>query len=76
MADVVQAKGQESVSASETQVILSGEPLFAALLGAVFLGEVLGPLGYLGGGMLLSGGLMCSLAEGSGTEEINTTKED
>ena len=43
-------------------------------LGAVFLGEVLGPLGYLGGGMLLSGGLMCSLAEGSGTEE--TTKED
>ena len=76
LADVVQAKGQESVSASETQVILSGEPLFAALLGAVFLGEVLGPLGYLGGGMLLSGGLMCSLAEGSGTEEINTTKED
>ena len=74
LADVVQAKGQESVSASETQVILSGEPLFAALLGAVFLGEVLGPLGYLGGGMLLSGGLMCSLAEGSGTEE--TTKED
>ena len=53
-----------------------GEPLFASALGAVFLGEVLGPLGYLGGGMLLSGGLMCSLAEGSGTEEINTTKED
>lgn len=75
LADVVQAKGQESVSASETQVILSGEPLFAALLGGVFLGEVLGPLGYLGGGLLLSGGLMCSLAEGSGTNGAEK-KED
>jgi drug/metabolite transporter (DMT)-like permease len=72
LADVVQAKGQESVSASETQVILSGEPLFAALLGGLFLGEVLGPLGYVGGGLLLSGGLMCSFAEGSGAEK----KED
>ena len=72
LADVVQAKGQESVSASETQVILSCEPLFAALLGGLFLGEVLGPLGYVGGGLLLSGGLMCSFAEGSGAEK----KED
>jgi drug/metabolite transporter (DMT)-like permease len=46
--------------------------LFAALLGGLFLGEVLGPLGYVGGGLLLSGGLMCSFAEGSGAEK----KED
>lgn len=65
LADIWQAKGQESVSASETQVILSGEPLFAAMLGGVFLGEMLGPMGYVGGALLLSGGLMCSFAEGA-----------
>ena len=34
LADVFQAKGQESVSPSESQVLLAGEPLFAAVMGA------------------------------------------
>ena len=69
LADIVQAKGQESVSASETQVILSGEPLFAAALGSLFLAERLGFPGYVGGLLLLSGGLICSLAEGNEEEK-------
>ena len=48
-ADVCQAKGQESVGASESQVLLAGEPLFAAVMGAVLLGESLGTFGYVGG---------------------------
>eukprot|EP00227_Mantoniella_beaufortii_P019215 CAMPEP_0197577372 /NCGR_PEP_ID=MMETSP1326-20131121/2028_1 /TAXON_ID=1155430 /ORGANISM="Genus nov. species nov., Strain RCC2288" /LENGTH=466 /DNA_ID=CAMNT_0043140431 /DNA_START=181 /DNA_END=1577 /DNA_ORIENTATION=- len=43
LADVCQAKGQESVSPAESQVLLAGEPLFAAVFGAVLLGEMLGP---------------------------------
>ena len=38
-ADVCQAKGQESVDASESQVLLAGEPLFAAVMGAVAPGR-------------------------------------
>ena len=45
LADVCQAKGQESVSASESQVLLAGEPLFAAVFGAALLGESLGDVG-------------------------------
>jgi len=60
VADLTQAKGQESVSASESSVILAGEPLFAALFGAIFLGEFLGPMGYLGGGLIVAGGLVAA----------------
>jgi len=60
VADLTQAKGQETVSASESSVILAGEPLFAALFGAIFLGEFLGPMGYLGGGLIVAGGLVAA----------------
>ena len=56
VADLTQAKGQETVSASESSVILAGEPLFAALFSAICLGEFLGPMGYLGGALIVMGG--------------------
>ena len=58
VADLTQAKGQETVSASESSVILAGEPLFAALFSAICLGEFLGPMGYLGGALIVMGGLV------------------
>ena len=58
VADLTQAKGQETVSASESSVILAGEPLFAALFSAICLGEFLGPMGYLGGALIVTGGLV------------------
>ena len=54
-ADVCQAKGQESVDASESQVLLAGEPLFAAVMGAIALGESLGTFGHVGGAGLVAG---------------------
>ena len=60
-ADICQAKGQESVEASESQVLLAGEPLFAAVLGAVLLGESLGTYGYVGGAGLVVGAIMAGL---------------
>ena len=53
LADVCQAKGQETVNPSESQVLLAGEPLFAAVFGAVLLGETLGTMGYVGGAGLV-----------------------
>jgi drug/metabolite transporter (DMT)-like permease len=49
------------VEASESQVLLAGEPLFAAVLGAVLLGESLGTYGYVGGAGLVVGAIMAGL---------------
>ena len=64
LADVCQAKGQESVAASESQVLLAGEPLFAAVMGAALLGESLGAFGYVGGAGLVAGAILTGLDEG------------
>jgi drug/metabolite transporter (DMT)-like permease len=58
VADLTQAKGQETVSASETSVLLAGEPLFAAIFAAVTLGELLGTMGYVGGALIIFGALV------------------
>lgn len=68
LADVFQAKGQESVSPSESQVLLAGEPLFAAVMGAFLLGESLGAYGYVGGAGLVVGAILAGLDDG-GAEE-------
>lgn len=65
LADLTQSKGQETVSASESSVLLAGEPLFAALFGAITLGEFLGPMGYAGGSLIVLGGLVASGVFGS-----------
>lgn len=52
VADVMQNQAQEKVKASQANVILSSEPLMAALLGVLILGETL-PLAAAGGGLLI-----------------------
>ena len=69
LADVCQAKGQESVAASESQVLLAGEPLFAAVMGAALLGETLGAFGYVGGAGLVAGAILTGLDEGDSDED-------
>ena len=69
LADVCQAKGQESVSASESQVLLAGEPLFAAVFGLVLLGETLGFMGLVGGAGLVVGAILCGVDDGSGKSD-------
>ena len=65
-ADVCQAKGQETVNPSESQVLLAGEPLFAAVFGAVLLGESLGTYGYVGGAGLVVGAILAGIDDGGG----------
>lgn len=48
----LQAVGQQYVPSSNAAIILSSESLFAALGGALFLGERLPPVGYVGAALI------------------------
>jgi drug/metabolite transporter (DMT)-like permease len=52
-ADIVQQKGQASVSAAEANVILSMEPVFTAILGLLFMGEATTWQEKWGGGLII-----------------------
>ena len=52
IAFTLQAVGQQYVPPANAAIILSGESLFAALGGAVMLGERLPPIGYAGAALL------------------------
>ena len=52
IAFTLQAVGQVHVPPANAAIILSGEALFAALGGAVILGERLSTIGYLGAGLI------------------------
>lgn len=52
VAFTLQAIGQQHVPASNAAIILSAESLFAALGGALLLGERLSPIGYAGAGLI------------------------
>lgn len=60
IADVSQQQGQKYVSASEANVILSMEPVFAALTAWLVLGEVTTVQELIGGGIILLAALIAT----------------
>jgi drug/metabolite transporter (DMT)-like permease len=58
----LQAIGQRYTSESAAAVLISTESLFAALFGAVFLGERLVTIGYLGCGLIFAAIILVELA--------------
>jgi drug/metabolite transporter (DMT)-like permease len=50
---ILQAVGQRKVSAEKAAVIYAMEPVFAAGFGWIWLGEVLGPRGFIGGAIVI-----------------------
>ena len=60
VADVLQQKGQKEVSASEANVILSLEPVFAALCARVLMGETTSLVETVGGGLILLAALIAT----------------
>jgi drug/metabolite transporter (DMT)-like permease len=60
VADLLQQKGQESVSATQSNLILCLEPIFTALLARFMLGEETTWLEKAGGGFLILGAVVSS----------------
>ena len=60
LADLLQQKGQESVGATESNLILCVESVFTAILGRVLLGEETSSLEKVGGGLLIAGAMAAS----------------
>jgi len=58
------AFGQVTVEAGSASLIISSVPVFTALLAAAFLGERLGPIGWVGTLVSFGGVAMISLGEG------------
>lgn len=62
LAFTIMAVCQQYTRAADAAILMSSEALFAALAGAIFLGERLSWIGYLGGGLLFSAILITSVA--------------
>jgi drug/metabolite transporter (DMT)-like permease len=60
LGDVLQQKGQGKVTAAEANVILSMEPVFTAVLGRLFLGEVTSMQDRFGGGLIIVAALIAT----------------
>jgi drug/metabolite transporter (DMT)-like permease len=54
-----------TLSAEETTIIFSTEPLFGAAFAAFAMGEVFGPTAYMGGALILSGCIISNVNLGS-----------
>jgi drug/metabolite transporter (DMT)-like permease len=60
IADMVQQKAQSSVPAAESNVILSMEPVFTAILGMMLLGEMLSWNEVIGGSLIVLASALAS----------------
>jgi drug/metabolite transporter (DMT)-like permease len=53
---------QKILSASETAIIISMEPVFAALFSVYFGYEILGYISYIGAGLVILAIIFCTLS--------------
>jgi drug/metabolite transporter (DMT)-like permease len=60
----VQTRYQKDTTPTRAVVIFSIEPVIASFLSFLILGEILGPLGILGGALIIAGVLLSELSEG------------
>ncbi|MCC6396647.1 MAG: DMT family transporter [Bacteroidetes bacterium] len=60
----VQTRYQKDTTPTRAVVIFSVEPVIASFLSYLILGEILGPLGILGGALIISGVLLSELSDG------------
>ena len=75
IADVVQQQGQKYVSASEANVLLSMEPVFAAICAWLLLGEISTTKELIGGGFILIAALVATTSPSSSSSSPNTESE-
>jgi drug/metabolite transporter (DMT)-like permease len=64
IAITVQVRYQKDTTPTRSAVIFSIEPVLAAGFAYLLLGEVLGPMGLVGGGLIVAGVLVSELSPG------------
>lgn len=75
-ADVLQQQGQRSVSASEANVLLSMEPVFAAVFARLLLGEVTTLTENVGGGLIVIAALITAITSNGNSSSSNDDNKD
>ena len=76
IADILQQKAQKVVSASEANVILSGEPVFATLFAVFLFGEKTSILEIVGGGLILCAALIATTTSSSTLSSSASSDDD
>lgn len=71
----IQTKGQSAVKPSDAAVIFATQPLFAAALSALVLGEGFGPKGIAGGVLILGATILSSLGEEEASPASSASSE-
>ncbi|CAD7696038.1 unnamed protein product [Ostreobium quekettii] len=61
IAALLQTKGQQLVTSSQSQVFFASTPLWSALISGALLGETMGVWGWVGGAVIVAGGILSSL---------------
>lgn len=69
LGDIWMQRASDNTSAATTNVLLSTEPLFAALFAGLLLSERLGSYGLIGAGCIFLAALVAALAERDGDKE-------
>jgi drug/metabolite transporter (DMT)-like permease len=59
----LQVGGQQAVGPARAQILYASQPLWAALMSFVFLGETVGPMGTVGGTAFLGAMMLAATAE-------------
>ena len=62
-ASILQVSGQQAVGPARAQVVYASQPLWAALLSLVFLGETVGAQGAVGGALFVAACFLAATAE-------------
>ena len=68
LADVLQQRAQAAIHAAEASIVLSSEPIWAALLAAPVLGEGLTARVGGGGALIFAGAALAASGSGPGDE--------
>lgn len=63
LATFLQVGGMQSVGPTRAQTIFASQPLWASILNFVFIGEVMGLQGFVGGGAFLGALFLAATAE-------------
>jgi drug/metabolite transporter (DMT)-like permease len=66
----IETQALKTLSAAETTMLYSTEPIFGSIVAAIFLGESLGMNGVVGGAMILSGCLYSSIGVNSDANQV------